>query len=111
MKKAQLKIHTITPTSFPVGRINTKMVDETTETDISKHIAQDHTDAMNDVAKYARRVRNKLGLSQTELSKRIDVSLDTIRNWEQGKRSPTGAAKALLKILDNSPEIALQALD
>ena len=63
-----------------------------------------------DVAKYARRVRKRLGLSQLEFSHRIDVSLDTIRNWEQGKRCPTGAAKALLKVLDKAPEAALQAL-
>jgi putative transcriptional regulator len=38
------------------------------------------------------------------------VSLDTIRNWEQGKRCPTGAAKALLRVLDKAPEAALAAL-
>jgi putative transcriptional regulator len=38
------------------------------------------------------------------------VSLDTIRNWEQGKRSPTGAARALLKVLDKAPKAALVAL-
>ena len=45
-----------------------------------------------------------------EFSRRIDVSIDTIRNWEQGKRRPTGAAKALLKVLDRVPELALAAL-
>ena len=59
---------------------------------------------------FARRVRRRLGLSQAELASRIQVSLDTIRNWEQGKRSPTGAAKALLKVLDKAPEAALAAL-
>ena len=47
---------------------------------------------------------------EAELAARIQVSLDTIRNWEQGKRSPTGAAKALLKVLDKAPEAALAAL-
>ncbi|NBO96926.1 MAG: helix-turn-helix domain-containing protein, partial [Betaproteobacteria bacterium] len=42
------------------------------------------------------------GFSQVEFAERIDVSLDTIRNWEQGKRCPTGAAKALLKVLDKA---------
>ena len=65
---------------------------------------------MQDAAKFARRVRKRLGLSQLEFSTRIDVSLETIRNWEQGKRSPTGAAKALLRILDKAPEAALLAL-
>ena len=61
-------------------------------------------------AKFARRVRKRLGLTQLELSHRIDVPLETIRNWEQGKRCPTGAAKALLKVLNKSPESALLAL-
>jgi putative transcriptional regulator len=51
-----------------------------------------------------------LGLTQQEFARRIDVPLDTIRNWEQGKRYPTGAAKSLLKILDRAPETALLAL-
>ncbi len=43
--------------------------------------------------------------------RRIDVSHETIRNWEQGKRGPTGAARTLLRILDKAPEIALRVLD
>ena len=72
--------------------------------------AADEAEAMQDAAQFARRVRRRLGLSQAELASRIQVSLDTIRNWEQGKRSPTGAAKALLKVLDKAPEAALAAL-
>jgi putative transcriptional regulator len=65
---------------------------------------------MQDAARFARRVRRRLGLSQAEFSRRIDVPIDTIRDWEQGKRCPTGAAKALLKVLDKAPESALAAL-
>ncbi len=81
-----------------------------TEKDIALQKAADEAEAMQDVAKFARRVRKRLGFSQAEFAERIDVSLDTIRNWEQGKRSPTGAAKALLKVLDKAPEAALAAL-
>jgi putative transcriptional regulator len=49
-------------------------------------------------------------MTQLEFSKKMGIPLETIRNWEQGKRSPTGAAKALLRILDRSPELALMAL-
>ncbi|MDT8406753.1 MAG: helix-turn-helix domain-containing protein [Methylococcales bacterium] len=66
---------------------------------------------MLDSARFARRVRKRMGLSQAEFSQRINVSLETIRNWEQGKRSPSGAAKALIKILDKAPEAALAALN
>ncbi|MCK9607358.1 MAG: helix-turn-helix domain-containing protein [Methylomonas sp.] len=93
------------------GRIDTARVDATTEAEIARQIVLDETNAMLDSARFTRRVRKRLGLSQAEFSRRIDVSLETIRNWEQGKRSPTGAAKALLKILDKAPEAALAALD
>ena len=98
------------PSSFPKGFVNKKLLDATTERLIKFHQQQDDAEAMLDAAQYAKGVRERIGLSQQEFSKRIEVSLDTIRNWEQGKRSPTGAAKALLKILDRAPEIALLAL-
>ncbi|MCC7101021.1 MAG: helix-turn-helix domain-containing protein [Rubrivivax sp.] len=92
------------------GRIDAARVDATTDAELARQAATDEAQAMQDAAKFARRVRKRLGLSQAEFSQRIDVSLDTIRNWEQGKRSPTGAAKALLKVLDKAPEAALAAL-
>ena len=92
------------------GRIDPERVDATTEQDIAAQQTQDEAEAMQDAARFARRVRLRLGLSQAEFSRRIDVPIDTIRNWEQGKRCPTGAAKALLKVLDKAPESALAAL-
>jgi len=92
------------------GRINKKILDATTEIDIARHKKIDDDLAMRDAGKYAARVRKKMGLSQQEFSRKIGVPLETIRNWEQGKRAPTGAAKALLRILDRSPELALLAL-
>ncbi len=103
-------VQTYRATSVPVGRIDVKRVDAMTEADIARHQAEDDANAMLDTAKFARRVRRRLGFSQVEFAERIDVSLDTIRNWEQGKRCPTGAAKALLKVLDKAPEAALAAL-
>ena len=93
-----------------IGRINKAKVDATTEAQIAEQAALDEALAIQDAAKFARRVRRRLGFSQAEFAMRIDVSLETIRNWEQGKRSPTGAAKALLKILDKAPQAALAAL-
>ena len=62
------------------------------------------------MAKFVRRVRKRLGFTQHEFARRIDVPQDTIRHWEQGKCRPTGAAKALLRVLDKTPEAALLAL-
>ena len=61
--------------------------------------------------RFARRVRRRLGLTQVKFARRIDVPHETIRNWEQGKRGPTGTARALLRILDKASETALMALD
>jgi len=58
-----------------------------------------------------RAVRARSGLTQTEFARRFGVPLHTLRNWEQGKRVPSGAARALLKVLDRAPETALAALD
>ena len=74
------------------------------------HEADDGAQLIQDAARYAQRIRRRLGMTQSEFSSFLDVPLDTIRNWEQGRRSPTGAAKTLLKILNNSPELALVAL-
>jgi putative transcriptional regulator len=111
MKTIRVKIDPANPAPMKLGRIDPARVDATTEQDIAAQQAVDELEAMQDAAKFARRVRKRLGLSQVEFSRRIGVSLDTIRNWEQGKRCPTGAAKALLKILDKAPEAALAALD
>lgn len=97
------------PLSNPskAGRVNKALLEGTTAKQIA---AQDDAAAAQDVAHYARRVRERLGLTQQALAERIEVPIDTIRNWEQGKRSPTGAAKALLKVLHHAPEAALAAL-
>lgn len=110
MKTVRMTIDVSAAVARPVGRIDASRVDATTEDDVNRHQAEDDASARQDAAKFARRVRRRLGFSQAEFAQRIDVSLDTIRNWEQGKRSPTGAAKALLKVLDKSPEAALAAL-
>jgi putative transcriptional regulator len=110
MKKRQVAVDLEDLSSFPKGKVNKKLLDETTEDDLALQQGADEAEAMVDAARFARRVRRRLGLTQLEFSARINVSQETIRNWEQGKRCPTGAAKALLKILDKAPEAALHAL-
>jgi len=54
------------------------------------------------------RVRGKLGLSQSEFAAILGISPDTSQNWEQGRRTPTGPAKVLLKIAAKHPEVLLE---
>ena len=111
MKMQRVKMDPNVPSTLPTGRVDKRRLDATTEQDIKRQQEADDARSMLDAARFARRVRKRLGLTQEEFSRRIDVSLDTIRNWEQGKRTPTGAAKALLKLLDKLPEAALSALN
>src|SRR6201989_1620205 len=61
-------------------------------------------------AAYARGVRAQTKLTQAEFAARIGVPIETVRNWEQGKRSPRGPARALLKVIDRAPQVAFAAL-
>jgi putative transcriptional regulator len=61
-------------------------------------------------ASYARRVRSQTRLTQVEFAARIGVPIETVRNWEQGKRSPRGPARALLKLIDLAPDMAFSGL-
>ena len=56
-------------------------------------------------------IRLKLGKSQTEFALMIGVSVSTLQNWEQGRRSPAGPAQALLKVAEHDPEAVAEALD
>ena len=55
-------------------------------------------------------IRGNLGLSQTEFALMIGVSARTIQNWEQKRREPEGAARALLMVTERHPKIVLEAL-
>ena len=61
-------------------------------------------------AAYARGVRARTRLTQAEFAARIGVPIETVRNWEQGKRCPRGPARALLKVIDRAPDVAFAVL-
>jgi putative transcriptional regulator len=55
-------------------------------------------------------VRVTLGTSQTEFALMIGVSVATLRNWEQGRRTPDGPALALLRVAARNPRAVIEAL-
>lgn len=63
-----------------------------------------------DLASYARQIRANVRLTQAEFASRIGVPIETVRNWEQGKRAPRGPARALLRLLEQAPEVAFSLL-
>ena len=57
-----------------------------------------------------RDLRRRAQLTQIEFASRLGVPVETIRNWEQGKRAPRGPARALLAVIAHSPEMVFAAL-
>jgi putative transcriptional regulator len=57
-----------------------------------------------------RQLRRRVRLTQMEFAAKLGVPVDTIRNWEQGKRAPRGPARALLAVIAHAPETVFQAL-
>ena len=56
-----------------------------------------------------RDLRQRAHLTQTEFAARLGVPVDTIRNWEQGKRMPRGPARALLAVIAHAPDTVFAA--
>jgi DNA-binding transcriptional regulator YiaG len=55
-------------------------------------------------------LRRFVGLSQPKFAQAMGISVHTLRNWEQGRRRPEGAAIALLRIAARHPRILRENL-
>jgi putative transcriptional regulator len=60
-------------------------------------------------AERIRQIRNRLGILESEFAEILNVSLETVRAWEQGLRSPNGAALRLLDLAERHPEVLTEA--
>jgi len=49
--------------------------------------------------------RQSVNLTQKEFAQLLNVSIDSVQDWEQGRRSPRGAAKTLLRVAKQHPEV------
>jgi putative transcriptional regulator len=63
-----------------------------------------------EAAPVVRDLRRRARLTQLEFASRLGVPVETIRNWEQGKRMPRGPARALLAVIAHAPETVFSAL-
>jgi putative transcriptional regulator len=57
-----------------------------------------------------RELRRRARLTQRQFAAKLGVPVDTIRNWEQGKRLPRGPARALLAVIAHAPDTVFAAL-
>ena len=49
--------------------------------------------------------RQAVKLTQKEFARLLNVSIDSVQDWEQGRRSPRGTAKTLLRVAQKHPEV------
>jgi len=57
-----------------------------------------------------KKLRNRIGMTQTKFAESFGISLGTLRHWERGDRYPQGPALILLNLLDKDPETILNVL-
>ena len=70
--------------------------------------SRDKRDAGTDID--VRKIRAVTGLSQAKFAELLSIEVATLRNWEQGRREPTGPARALLRAIRNNPIEVIKAL-
>jgi putative transcriptional regulator len=108
-----------------LAKMDWRKVDATTDADIDRQIAEDEDTApvfsaaefaaagrriQADEVEDVRQLRERLGLSQVKFAARFGFSVETIRQYEQGKRVPTGPARTLLQVIAVEPDAVTRAL-
>jgi len=71
------------------------------KTKVIEHVAED----LN-----VKVIRETTGMSQQKFCATFGISVGTLRNWEQGLRSPRGAARVLLQVVKHNPEAIIEAI-
>lgn len=56
-------------------------------------------------------IRSRLGMTQAKFSDTFGFSLDAIKHWEGGRRTPEAPARTLLTVIDKNPAAVLTALN
>jgi putative transcriptional regulator len=56
------------------------------------------------------KIRRRTGLTREAFAARFGLQVGTVRDWEQKKRQPDGAARVLLTVIDKEPEAVNRAL-
>ena len=74
---------------------------------LRKRLMQGKFESGEDIAA----LRAFVGLTQIDFAQAIEISVHTLRNWEQGRRKPEGPAVALLRIAARHPRIIRENLE
>ena|SRR5689334_9323362 len=95
--------------------IDWSRVDAMTEDEIEADLARDPDAALplteaEGKAIWLQGTRKRMGLSQTQFAERFHIPIGTLRDWEQARREPEGAAWAYLLVIAYETEAVVRAL-
>lgn len=57
-----------------------------------------------------RAIRQRFGMTQKEFARQFQISVGTLRDWEQGLHAPDSTATAFLRVIEREPQAVLRAL-
>jgi DNA-binding transcriptional regulator YiaG len=78
---------------------------ELIEADLRRAIARQPAPAFDEPKAILARLRHSARLSQADFARALGISVHTLRNWEAGRRRPTGPAHALLRLIAREPQL------
>ncbi len=84
--------------------------DAITDDDIDRQIAEDEDVAPVILPMDVKAIRSATGLSQAAFASRYQIPVGTLRDWEQGRKAPTGTARVLLKVIQYDRTVVDHAL-
>ena len=96
---------------IPAGRLSNPL------TDPLAHIKEPLSRARRGTPKVefdpidVKHIRSKFGVTQRVFARLIGISVETLRNWEEGRRRPHGPARALLRAIDADPFVLARVLN
>lgn len=101
------------------GRTRPKVLAATTEATIARQARADRSATAREELQHWHKVspvdvvaiRAKTGLSQERFAQTFRISPHTLRNWEQGRRTPEGPALVLLQAIDRNPRVVMKLLE
>lgn len=120
-----MHITTHSRSDLDLSKIDWRRVDAATDEEIARQAAEDPDTApiftQEEILAAARRIepaatddvralRTRLGLSQEAFAARFGFSVDAIRQYESRRRTPTGPARTLLRVISREPDAVTRAL-
>jgi putative transcriptional regulator len=94
-----------------LAAIDWPLIDAKTDKDIERQIANDVDVAPEILPVDVKSIRSATGLSQGRFAARYHIPVGTLRDWEQGRKTPDSTARAYLQVIAKNPEMVARAFD